>query len=243
MDGVDGGTTSAAASTDNTDDEIISRYDAMRHELEIFMTGVRHFIGRHPDLRESGREIVHSYKSRLKDREHLRAKLERKRAEGKPISSENLFQQVTDLAGVRIIHLFQEQFEQIDQVIRLKIEAGDWVLGERATAYTWDPEAVEFFEKYDLEVVSKPTSYTSVHYLIRPREDSPLCCEVQVRTLFEEIWGEVDHQINYPVPTNDLACQEQIKVLSKIIGAGSRLLDSLHRVHSKNSLVNEMTAQ
>jgi ppGpp synthetase/RelA/SpoT-type nucleotidyltranferase len=58
-----------------------------------------------------------------------------------------------------------------------------------------------------------------------------LCCEIQVRTLFEEIWGEVDHQINYPFPSKSIACREQIKVLSKIVGAGSRLLDSLQRVH------------
>ncbi|WP_315782452.1 hypothetical protein [Bradyrhizobium sp. SZCCHNPS1003] len=30
------------------------------------------------------------------------------------------------------------------------------------------------------------------------RPDSPLSCEIQVRTLFEEIWGEIDHQLNYP---------------------------------------------
>lgn len=223
---------------DNADDELIlGRYDEKRHDLKIFMDGVQHYLGDHPDLRTSGREIVHSYKCRLKDREHLRAKLVRKRAEGKPISYDNLFERVTDLAGVRIIHLFQEHFKQIDDVIRRKIEDGDWVLGERATAYTWDPEAAEFFGEFDLEVMQKPTSYTSVHYLIRPRFDSPLCCEVQVRTLFEEIWGEVDHQINYPIPTTSLACREQIKVLSKIVGAGSRLLDSLHRVHQDVSKI------
>lgn len=217
---------------DKTEDErILGRYDEMRHDLKVFMDGVQHYLGDHPDLRTSGREIVHSYKCRLKDREHLRAKLERKRVEQNPISYDNLFEQVTDLAGVRIIHLFQEHFEQIDSVIRRKIIVGDWVLGERVTAYTWDPEAAEFFGKFDLDVVQKPTSYTSVHYLIRPRFDSPLCCEVQVRTLFEEIWGEVDHQINYPIPTANLACREQLKVLSKIVGAGSRLLDSLHRVN------------
>ncbi|BBF68806.1 hypothetical protein SBA_ch1_10060 [Sphingomonas bisphenolicum] len=207
------------------------RYDAMTHELKIFMDGVLHYLGDHPDLRVDGNQIVHSYKSRLKDREHLREKLKRKRSEGRPISTEDLFSRVTDLAGVRIIHLFQEHFGHIDSLVRRKVEAGDWVLGERATAYTWDPEAAEFFKGFDLEVVQKPTAYTSVHYLVRPRADSPLCCEVQVRTLFEEIWGEVDHQINYPVPTENLACKEQIKVLSKIVGAGSRLLDSLHRVH------------
>lgn len=214
----------------NTDDEVLARYDDMRHDLQTFMNGVLQYLGEHPQLRRSGKEIVHSYKSRLKDREHLREKLARKRADGKPIVAETLFSDVTDLAGVRIMHLFQEHFGDIDAVIRKKVAAGDWVLGERATAYTWDPEAAEFFSKFDLEVEKKETFYTSVHYLIRPRADSPLCCELQVRTLFEEIWGEVDHQINYPKPTDDLACREQIKVLSKIVGAGSRLLDSLHRV-------------
>lgn len=218
-------------------DACLEHYDRMRHELKIFMEGVLHYLGDHPELRESGREIIHSYKSRLKDREHLRAKLLRKQEKGEQISPEKFFEAITDLAGVRIIHLFQEHFKQIDDVIRQKVNAGDWILGERATAYTWDPEAAEFFGKFDLNVKQKPTAYTSVHYLIRPRLDSPLCCEVQVRTLFEEIWGEVDHQINYPIPTDNLACREQIKVLSKIVSAGSRLLDSLHRVrheHSKN---------
>jgi len=213
--------------------KILCRYDEMQHDLKIFMEGVLKFLGEHPELRAAGREIVHSYKCRLKDREHLRAKLKRKQAENEndPITSQNIFERVTDLAGVRIIHLFQEHFEEIDRVIRRKISAGDWVLGEHAKAYTWDPEAAAFFKKFELTVIQKPTSYTSVHYLIRPRADSPLCCEVQVRTLFEEIWGEVDHQINYPTPTTNLACREQIQVLSKIVGAGSRLLDSLHRVH------------
>lgn len=212
-------------------EELLRRFDGMRHELKTFMHGVVEFIGEHPDLIKPGAEIVHSYKARIKDREHLREKINRKNKGGREISVENLFTEVTDLAGVRIMHLFQEHFSDIDAVIRKRIAGGDWVLGERAKAYTWDPEAAEFFGKFDLEVIQKPTSYTSVHYLIRPRADSPICCEVQVRTLFEEIWGEVDHQINYPIPSEDLACNEQIKVLSKIVGAGSRLLDSLNRVH------------
>lgn len=216
------------------DDAILTLFDNMKHELGIFMDGVLRYLGDHPDLRVGGKQIVHSYKSRLKDREHLRTKLARKRDQGDPVLPDDLFRRVTDLAGVRIIHLFQEHFSQIDRLIRRKVDAGDWVLGERAKAYTWDPETAEYFGSFDLDVMQKPTSYTSVHYLIRPREDSPICCEVQVRTLFEEIWGEVDHQINYPIPTKNLACGEQIKVLSKLVGAGSRLLDSLHRVHQSD---------
>lgn len=217
----------------NNHDELLTQFDDLRHDLKTFMNGVVEFIGDHPDLNKTGCEIVHSYKARIKDREHLREKISRKVSQGRDISAENLFTEITDLAGVRIMHLFQEHFARIDEVIRKRVADGDWVLGERPKAYTWDPEAADFFNQFDLEVIQKPTSYTSVHYLIRPRENSPICCEVQVRTLFEEIWGEVDHQINYPVPTESLACKEQIKVLSKIVGAGSRLLDSLNRVNEE----------
>jgi len=209
--------------------EILNAYDNERHSIEIFMDGVAKAIGEHPDLVQGDRRIVHSYKSRLKDREHLRKKIRRKNTAGNKITSENLFDEVTDLAGVRILHLFQEDFGSIDKVIRKRISDGDWILIEPATAYTWDPEAVTYFKDFDLKVIKKDSSYTSVHYVIRPRANSPQCCEIQVRTLFEEIWGEVDHQINYPVATDILACKEQIMVLSKIVGAGSRLLDSLRR--------------
>lgn len=213
-------------------DEILTSYDRLKHDLKIFMKGVVSYVGDHPDLTQGGGGIVHSYKSRLKDREHLREKISRKISSGRTIDVNNFTREITDLAGVRILHLFQEDFSAIDAVIRRKIEEGDWFFVERPKVYTWDPEAAAFFSNFDLDISEKSTSYTSVHYLVRPREDSPMCCEIQVRTLFEEIWGEVDHQINYPKPTDNVSCREQIKVLSKIVGAGSRLLDSLRRVHA-----------
>ena len=74
--------------------------------------------------------------------------------------------------------------------------------------------------------------YTSIHYVIKPRTNSPVSCEIQVRTLFEEIWGEIGHLVNYPEPTDSVACREQIGVLARLVGAGSRLADSIFRVYS-----------
>jgi len=209
---------------------VIAKYENKKRELEIFVDGVRSLLMEHPELYRNGKCIVHSSKFRLKDSDHLKGKVLRKAAEGKLIDESNLFETVTDLGGVRILHLFQEDFRYVDKLIRQKVADGDWFLFERPVANTWDPEAKTFFSKFDLEVCQTETLYTSVHYLIKPREDSPLCCEVQVRTLFEEIWGEVDHQINYPQPTNSVSLREQLLVLSKITGAGSRLLDSIRRV-------------
>ncbi|QIO64799.1 RelA/SpoT domain-containing protein [Rhizobium leguminosarum] len=212
--------------------DLVKLFDVdKRHEFKIFMMGIVNFISEHPSLIDNDDRVVHSFKFRLKDPDHLDKKVIRKIREGKDLNEGNFFSLVTDLAGVRILHLFQEDFGRIDSVIRKRVNDGDWWLGERPRAYTWDPEAASFFQKFDLDVEEKSTAYTSVHYLVRPKQNSPICCEIQVRTLFEEIWGEVDHRLNYPIPSESMACREQLRVLSKITGAGSRLLDSLQRVH------------
>ena len=96
---------------------------------------------------------------------------------------------------------------------------------------TWDPESKQMYDNLQITTEVRPTFYTSVHYLIKPNNNNPnpICCEIQVRTLFEEIWGEIDHSINYPHPTDNIACKEQLRVLSKLVGTGTRLADSIFR--------------
>ena len=209
-------------------DAAVSIVAGMQHELGMFGNGIAKWFEEHPDLHSSHPPAIHSVKSRLKDLDHVREKIERKLPSGKPINATNVFQRITDLAGVRVIHLYQRQFQIIHKSILKKIEAQrDWVLQEFPKAYTWDPESVAFFQSFGLECDLKESFYTSVHYVVRPRADSPLCCEIQVRTLFEEIWGEVDHAVNYPHPSEIAHCREQLKVLAKLVGAGSRLVDSI----------------
>lgn len=208
----------------------IDSFEQKRHEFQIFMDGVSQWFLTHPKLRSTKFPEVHSVKSRLKDREHLREKIRRKRDEGVEITSADLFERITDLAGVRVLHLHQDQFREIHQEILVKVDdQRDWFLPEPPKAYTWDPESKQFFEQMNIQVEIKPSFYTSVHYLVKPREDSPICCEIQVRTLFEEIWGEVDHALNYPKQSQNLSCREQLLVLAKLVGAGSRLVDSIFR--------------
>lgn len=215
--------------------DIVSAYDEIEHDLGIFMDGVRKWFAEHRRLRQNHPSIVHSVKCRLKDRNHLRDKISRKWKEGCPIGPENIFEKITDLAGVRVLHLYQDQFPLIHDEIMDKIhKQRDWVLVEPPKAYTWDPESKEFFESLSIDVEIKESYYTSVHYVVRPRVDSPHCCEIQVRTLFEEIWGEVDHTLNYPTKSENLACREQLKVLAKLVGAGSRLVDSIFRSDNSN---------
>ena len=177
-------------------DVAVSAFEEKKHELSIFMNGISQWFASHPLLCKPDFPVVHSVKTRLKDREHLKEKISRKWEEVDPINSGNLFQRITDLAGARVLLLYQDQFALIHKEILKKVEDKDWYLPESPKAYTWDPESKQFFEGLGIDVQIKESFYTSVHYLIRPRSDSPLCCEIQVRTLFEEIWGEVDHALN-----------------------------------------------
>jgi ppGpp synthetase/RelA/SpoT-type nucleotidyltranferase len=48
----------------------------------------------------------------------------------------------------------------------------------------------------------------------------------------EEVWGEVDHTINYPHKSNSLPCREQIKALARATSTCSRLVDSIFASHN-----------
>ena len=69
----------------------------------------------------------------------------------------------------------------------------------------------------------------SVHYVIELNPTSHVRCELQVRTLADELWGEVSHTIDYPKPTKSIACQEQLKVLARVTSGCTRLVDSIFR--------------
>ncbi len=212
-------------------DEAVKAYVEKQFEYEQFLAGVLVFFQRHPQLNKSPLPIIHSIKSRLKDPNHLAEKLQRKLNIGRTITKDNIFTEITDFIGVRVLHLYQDQFPEINSAINKKIENGDWLFVEQPKAFTWDPESVQFYKDQNLLTEVRDTYYTSIHYLVKPNNQNSICCEIQVRTLFEEIWGEIDHTINYPNPTDSIACKEQLRVLSKLVSTGTRLADSIFRTN------------
>lgn len=216
----------------NAEDKIVLAYlnPEKQYELKAFLQTVLFFFENNPALKG----IVHSVKSRMKDPEHLKDKIQRKLKSGKTIDENNLFTVVNDLIGVRVLYLYQDQFQLIHNELLKKVdETKDWMFVEAPKAYTWDPETREYFEKLNIHTEVRDTYYTSVHYVIKPNNElSNITCEIQIRTLFEEIWGEIDHTINYPYPTEIIACKEQLRVLAKLVSTGTRLADSIFRTYN-----------
>lgn len=141
------------------------------------------------------------------------------------ITEKNLFAKIDDLAGVRILHLYTNQVEEINQALRGIFKEITHKIVEGPIANTWDDEYRAIFKKFKIAIRDRDSMYTSVHYVVEAPDG--LKCEVQVRTLMEEVWGEVSHTVDYPDPTDNPSCREQIKVLARLTSGCTRLVDSI----------------
>lgn len=184
--------------------------------------------------------LIHSVRSRLKDPAHLQDKLLRKWKESEQngkyfdITEGNVLTKINDLVGIRVLHLHTRQIQKIDEVLREILEEHKFGLIEGPFARTWDDESREFFRTCDIETEASPSMYTSVHYVVESASRTKMTAEIQVRTLMEEVWGEVDHKINYPHNTNSSTCREQIKVLARVTSSATRLVDSIFSAHNEH---------
>lgn len=193
--------------------------------------------------------LIHSIKTRVKDPAHLRDKLERKFRDaieaGRKfnITEENLFVKINDLAGFRILHLYTKQMEQIHQGLLALFARERYVLRERPFASSWDDESRSYFRQIGIKTRQSPSLYTSVHYVINANSLARATCEIQVRTLMEEVWGEVNHTMNYPHPLDSISCTEQIKALARVTSGATRLVDSIFRSYQDHLSSRERRRQ
>jgi putative GTP pyrophosphokinase len=169
---------------------------------------------------------VHSVRWRIKDAEHLMEKIIRKRSNKAEkyidISVENYTSVVTDLIGVRALHLFKDDCEEIDKAIR-----ENWPLVENETpiVYTREGDA-PLQHKFAGEVVCKthPKGYRSVHYIVVSQpQHRKIFTEVQVRTIFEEGWSEIDHRVRYPNFSDNQLVEYFLAIFNRLAGQADEM--------------------
>ncbi len=207
---------------------MVDLYTGRRVEFANLAKRVENDLIEHDELRK----FIHSTKKREKDPSHLDDKLRRKAWEALnankpfPLNEKNIFKRIGDLAGVRLLHIHADQLSSIHPAIIKILEFHKYKLREKPLVYIWDLERQQFLEKLGLNVIVRPKMYTSVHYVAEHL--SGLACEIQVRTLAEELWGEVSHTVNYPHETDSVACNGQLSALARLASGCTRLVDSIY---------------
>lgn len=178
-------------------------------------------------------ERIHFIRNRVKDPEHLRTKLMDKAnkaaSEGKPfeISPDNLYSKITDLIGIRILYLHTQQFPIIHNSILQFLADQRFKLLEKPFAVCWDTENRKFYRELGLKIRDDDSMYTSVHYVFALSQTAKYPCELQVRTVMDEVWGEVSHTVNYPTPSSSDLCNDQLKILARLTSGCVRLVDAI----------------
>ena len=216
-------------------DGAVEHFRQNRHLFETFAQALLAYFQNDPSLMAS----IHTIKYRIKDADHLHRKLVRKALEGNLIDRSTLFDQVNDLAGVRLIHLHTEQMRDIHNAIKRIVEEEQIKFVEPPTANCWDIEYENFYREIGIAPRSRESMYTTVHYILQANKRTKVTCEVQVRTLMDEVWGEVSHRVNYPEESPSRSCKDQLKVLARLTSGCTRLVDAIFQSHREESGLTE----
>ncbi len=186
-------------------------------------------------------ENVHSVRRRVKKPDHLIEKIIRKgnKYVAKGINLSNYKEIVTDMIGIRVLHLFKDDWIKIhDEILeywepketpQVNIRTGDGNLGEMK----------KLVEEKGCEVLEREHGYRSVHYLIGTplSKDEEVLIEIQVRTVFEEAWSEIDHIIRYPYDTENPLINEYLAIFNRIAGSADEMGSFIKKL--KNQIKNE----
>lgn len=207
----------------------------------------RDFLSRSAELHNSAAYLanamqaisrVHSVRWRIKDPKHLVEKIVRKKAASvekyEAITVHNYHEIVTDLIGIRAIHLFKEDLGEIDSQIRKQ-----WEICETPTVYIrdGDSEAIPVSEKH--EIKKHEFGYRSAHYVIQSTPSKQkILAELQVRTIFEEGWSEIDHTLRYPNHTDDPDLKSVLTIFNRMAGSADEIASFALRLKSSLEEIN-----
>ncbi|MGX4599376.1 RelA/SpoT domain-containing protein [Faecalimicrobium sp. JNUCC 81] len=172
-----------------------------------------------------GHNKVHSVKTRVKDGDHLIEKIIRKTQDRKnkygndfKFNLDNYKEEITDLLGIRVIHIFKEDWEEIHDFISRMWNVNEIVANIR------EGDNTKKFEELGIHVCSRLSGYRSVHYLVESYPTtSKIIAEIQVRTIFEEGYGEIDHQLRYSLKEIPEILEQNLMLLNRIAGSSDEM--------------------
>lgn len=193
-------------------------------------------------LKDINKIGVHSIRSRVKEPEHLLEKIIRKRQENdkkyKNLAPANYEKIITDLIGIRCLILFKEDWINFHQYITsvfennpeyyIKDSIRDFddneehnYIAEEPKVHIRNGDSREIYEGFlSPDRIIDGRDYRSAHYIIKYEG---VYLEIQVRTLFEEGWGEIDHAVVYPYYKKDPILKEYTELLNRLSGLADEM--------------------
>lgn len=194
------------------------------------------FVDRHDELEETVLPIfqavskmpkVHSVRFRIKNPEHLIEKIIRNKIQNPQstdITLDNYCEEILDLMGVRILHLYKSDWQTIHKCICKK-----WNLKKDRPPKAYYREGdekslIEKFKSHGCIPEKHKYGYRSVHYNIETTpQKKTYYVEIQVRTIFEEAWSEIDHNVRYPYDLENPILKQYLMIFNRLAGSADEM--------------------
>ena len=165
---------------------------------------------------------------RTKDPKHLIEKIIRKAGKEqsnnyKDIDEHNYAEKVHDLVGGRVLLLYKEQWKQVFECFdkEFKADNSECRFGEDPIAYAKYGDRDIYENLIHKDHTNK--GYRSQHYIVCFRN---CYCEIQVRTLAEEVFGEFDHFVKYPYRESNNFLRRYTKSLSDLLDSVDEIIST-----------------
>lgn len=225
-------------------DELAKIADEYTKMNELLHTISKDFIDEYLyDIEKAG---IHSYRYRTKSVDHLLEKIIRKKKESPEkfdkLDHTNFYKYVTDLIGIRVFFLYREDWIHFHKYITSTFEnnpdiyiknrredfdedVDHYYIAEKPKVYKRSGDS-KIYDDNEIEIISDGI-YRSLHYIIKYRG---LYIEVQGRTLFEEGWSEIDHDIVYPYYQDDEMLRDYSRLLNRLSGMADEMSSYFRRI-------------
>jgi len=165
--------------------------------------------------------------------------------------------EIKDWAGLRIICLFEQNIMPVHKYIlsvlkkeydleEFKIYNYQKDFNDRETAQILRNEALSLFPRADIEQEPKPSGYKSVHYIIKVNigispNDKDYYVEIQLRTLFQDAWAELEHKLSYKQGYVHPQIVKSFNLLAKDLENNDQLISNLKEISKKESSVSKFS--
>jgi len=154
------------------------------------------------------KKSFHTILYRIKDESRLIEKIEQENTNSaidvKTITHKDFQERIGDIIGIRIICLRLSDIIKVEEYLELLVE-------EKILQFMREPDHRRSFvlpidpgESAPQDLNLQYSGYSSIHYQVKLDENSDateelkgIQVELQLRTILEEAWGEIDHKYRY----------------------------------------------
>lgn len=90
---------------------------------------------------------------------------------------------------------------------------------------------------FELRHINKGSGYQSVHFVVEIKRDGkPVAqCEIQLRTLLQDVWGELEHALSYKKGKIHPHIKNSFELLSRELAAKDTLVSQLRKIRDEET--------